>query len=76
MSETILPVLSALVPNSGPVLGSHTENIIHELKGLSLDILTSKQPGALPVCILSVPSFYFLYLLCIVFHLYALLVFS
>ncbi|KAG0579987.1 hypothetical protein KC19_4G140500 [Ceratodon purpureus] len=48
MSETILPVLSALVPKSEHVLGSSSDNIIHELKGLSLTALTSKQPGDLP----------------------------
>ena len=57
MSQTILPVLSSLVPNSEPVLGSQTDNIIYELKGLSLNILTLKQPSALPVRILSIPSF-------------------
>lgn len=59
MSETILPVLSALVPKSEHVLGSSSDNIIHELKGLSLTALTSKQPGDLPVRFLSTLSMRF-----------------
>jgi len=57
MSEAIVPVLSGLVSNPESVLGSRTENIIQELKGLSLNILASNQPGALPVSILSCSSF-------------------
>lgn len=52
MSDTILPVLSAVVPNSEAVLGSHTKNTVEELKGLSLNIQASNEPGALLVSIL------------------------
>lgn len=58
LSETILPVLSALVPSSEPVLGSRTKDIVQEWKGVSLNILASKQPDALPVSILLISSFH------------------